>query len=299
MQIITFQVHGKTHWGALRDERAIDLNAANDARGVSMYQTSSVLDFLRQGQQAWEVARETLDWLGDHEIREGTFALADVKLLAPIPRPGKIMAIGLNYRDHARETGAAIPTKPILFAKFSSAVIGPYDTIHTHPDQTQRVDFEAELGVVIGKPAYRVTRADALKHVFGYTILNDVSARDIQKDAAYGKQWVRGKSLDTFCPMGPSVTTSDAVDNPQALNVRSILNGAIMQDGNTREMIFGVAELIEYLSHNITLEPGDVLATGTPPGVGDARKPPVYLKKGDLIEIEITGLGRLKNSVED
>jgi 5-carboxymethyl-2-hydroxymuconate isomerase len=209
------------------------------------------------------------------------------------------MAIGLNYRDHARETGAAIPTKPILFTKFSTSVIGPYDTIHVHPDQTQRVDYEAELGVVIGKPAYRVNRADAPKHVFGYTVINDVSARDIQKGAEYGGQWVRGKSLDTFCPMGPAITTADEVGDPQNLSVRAVLNGAVMQDGHTREMIFDVAALIEYLSHNITLEPGDVLATGTPPGVGDARKPPVYLKKGDVIEIEVGNLGKLINPVED
>jgi 2-keto-4-pentenoate hydratase/2-oxohepta-3-ene-1,7-dioic acid hydratase in catechol pathway len=299
MKIITFQVHGRTHWGAIQNGRAVDLNAANDARGVSMYQAQSVLDFLRHGQPGWDVARETLAWLGDREIPEGTFALSAVQLLAPIPRPGKIMAIGLNYRDHARETGAAIPTKPILFTKFSTSVIGPYDTIHVHPDQTQRVDYEAELGVVIGKPAYRVNRADAPKHVFGYTVINDVSARDIQKGAEYGGQWVRGKSLDTFCPMGPAITTADEVGDPQNLSVRAVLNGAVMQDGHTREMIFDVAALIEYLSHNITLEPGDVLATGTPPGVGDARKPPVYLKKGDVIEIEVGNLGKLINPVED
>lgn len=299
MHIITFQVHGRTHWGALHNGRAVDLNAANDARGVSMYQAQSVLDFLRAGQPAWDVAQETLAWLGHRDIREGTFALDEVKLLAPIPRPGKIMAIGLNYRDHARETGAAIPTKPILFAKFPTSVIGPYDPIHVHPDQTQKVDYEAELGVVIGKPAYRVNREDTLEHVFGYTVLNDVSARDIQKGAEYGGQWVRGKSLDTFCPMGPGITTRDEVPNPQDLTVRAVLNGSVMQDGHTREMIFDVAALIEYLSHNITLEPGDVLATGTPPGVGDARKPPVYLHRGDVIEIEVGNLGKLINPVED
>ncbi|MDL1895395.1 fumarylacetoacetate hydrolase family protein [Anaerolineae bacterium CFX7] len=299
MQIITFQVHSRTRWGALQNGRAIDLNAVNDARGVLMYRAQSVLDFLHAGHAAWENARETLTWLGNREIPEGTFALDDVKLLAPLPRPGKIMAIGLNYRDHARETGAAIPTKPILFAKFPSAVIGPYDTIRLHPDQTQRVDYEAELGVVIGKPASRVQRADALDYVFGYTVLNDVSARDIQKDKTYGNQWVRGKSLDTFCPMGPAITSHDAVTDPQNLNVRASLNGTVMQDGTTREMIFDVATLIEYLSHGITLEPGDVIATGTPPGVGDARQPPIYLKAGDVIEIQIEGLGKLSNPVAD
>ncbi len=299
MQIISFQIHGRTHWGAIHNGRAVDMNAAHDAHGIGMYQAQNVLDFLRAGQPAWDAARETLTWLGDRELFEVTFALDQVKLLAPIPRPGKVMAIGLNYRDHARETGAAIPTKPILFTKFSTSVIGPYDTIHVHPAQTQRVDYEAELGVVIGKTAYQVKRADALHHVFGYTVINDVSARDIQKGAEYGGQWVRGKSLDTFCPMGPCITTADQVPNPQELDVRAVLNGTVMQNSNTREMIFDVAHLIEYLSHNITLEPGDVLATGTPPGVGDARKPAVYLKKGDVIEIEVGNLGKLVNPVED
>ncbi len=299
MQIISFQIHGRTHWGAIHNGRAVDMNAAHDAHGIGMYQAQNVLDFLRAGQPAWDAARETLAWLGDRELFEVTFALDQVKLLAPIPRPGKVMAIGLNYRDHARETGAAIPTKPILFTKFSTSVIGPYDTIHVHPAQTQRVDYEAELGVVIGKTAYQVKRADALHHVFGYTVINDVSARDIQKGAEYGGQWVRGKSLDTFCPMGPCITTADQVPNPQELDVRAVLNGTVMQNSNTREMIFDVAHLIEYLSHNITLEPGDVLATGTPPGVGDARKPAVYLKKGDVIEIEVGNLGKLVNPVED
>jgi 2-keto-4-pentenoate hydratase/2-oxohepta-3-ene-1,7-dioic acid hydratase in catechol pathway len=299
MRIITFQVHGRTRWGAMHHGRAVDLNAAHDARNTGVFFAAGALEFLQQGEPAWHAAQETLAWLGDRELREVTFPLEQVKLLAPIPRPGKIMGIGLNYRDHARETGAAIPTKPILFAKFSTSVIGPYDTIHVHPDQTQRVDYEAELGVVIGKPTYRVQRADALNYVFGYTVINDVSARDIQLDAEYGKQWVRGKSLDTFCPMGPSITSRDQVPEPQNLPVRAILNGKVMQDGNTREMIFDVAALIEYLSQGMTLEPGDVIATGTPPGVGDARKPPVYLKKGDVIEIEVGNLGKLVNPVED
>ena len=228
-----------------------------------------------------------------------TFDLDDIELLAPIPRPGKVVCIGLNYMDHAKETGSAIPTKPIMFAKFPSSVIGPYDTIHVIPDVTTRVDYEAELGVVIGKPAYRVSANNALDHVFGYTVVNDVSARDIQKGAEYGNQWVRGKSFDTFCPMGPSITSVDRIADVQDLAVRAILNGQTLQDGNTRDMIFNVATLISYISQGITLEPGDVIATGTPNGVGDARKPPIYLKNGDVIEIEVGNLGRLTNRVED
>lgn len=298
MRIITFQVHGRTRWGALHNGRAVDLNGAHDARGFPMFNAPSVLDFLRAGDAAWNAARETLNWLDGRELREVTFALEQVHLLAPIPRPGKVIGIGLNYMDHARETGAAIPTKPIMFAKFSSSVIGPADTIHVHPDVTQRVDYEAELGVVIGRAASRVGVEEALNCVFGYTVINDVSARDIQKGAEYGNQWVRGKSFDTFCPMGPGITTRDEVPDAQNLSVRAILNGERLQDGNTRDMIFNVPKLISYISQGITLEPGDVIATGTPNGVGDARKPPLYLKKGDVIEIEVGHLGKLINPVE-
>lgn len=299
MRIITFQVHGKTHWGALHNGRAIDLNNAHAARGLDMFLAPSVLDFLRAGETAWNKARETLAWLSDQTLPEVTFDLDEVKLRAPILRPGKVIGVGLNYMDHARESGAAIPTKPILFAKFSSSVIGPYDTIHVIPDVSQRVDYEAELGVVIGKAASRVTKQEALNYVFGYTVINDVSARDIQKGAEYGNQWVRGKSFDTFCPMGPSITSAELVGDPQNLSVRATLNGELLQDGNTRDMIFDVATLIAYISQGITLEPGDVIATGTPNGVGDARKPPIYLKKGDVIEIEVGNLGKLINPVED
>ncbi len=299
MRIITFQVHGRTRWGALQNGRAIDLNGAHAERGLDMFLAPTVLDFLRAGEATWNAARETLAWLGAQEFPEVTFALEDVKLLAPIPRPGKIIGIGLNYLDHARETGAAIPTKPIMFAKFSSSVIGPYDTIHVIPDVTQRVDYEAELGVVIGKAASRVSVDDALNYVFGYTNINDVSARDIQKGEQYGRQWVRGKSFDTFCPMGPRIASADEIDDPQNLSVRATVNGGLLQDGNTCDMIFNVAALISYISQGITLEPGDIIATGTPNGVGDARKPPLYLKKGDVIEIEVGNLGKLINPVED
>lgn len=299
MQLITFQVHNRIHWGALHQGRAVDLNAAHNARGVQMFNAVSALEFLRAGVAAWNAARETLDWLGERELRETTFALDQVHLLAPIPRPGKVIGIGLNYRDHARESGMAIPTKPIVFAKFSSSVIGPYDTIHVMPHVSQRVDYEAELGVVIGKPAHHVSVDDALDHIFGYTVINDVSARDIQLDPEYGKQWVLGKSLDTFCPMGPAVVTRNEIENVQDLAVRATLNGDLLQDGNTRDMIFDVATLVSYLSQGMTLEPGDVIATGTPKGVGQSRTPPVFLKKGDVIQVEVGQLGKLINAVEE
>lgn len=299
MRIITFQIHGRTRWGAIHNGRAVDLNNAHDARGLQMFHADSVLDFLRAGEAAWNAARETLAWLGERESREVTFPLHQVRVLAPIPRPGKVIGIGLNYRDHARESGAEIPMNPIVFAKFPSSVIGPYDTIHVVPEISQGVDYEAELGIVIGKRAYRVPVTDALDYAFGYTAVNDVSARDIQLNAEYGKQWVRGKSLDTFCPMGPSIVTRDEIADAQNLSVRAILNGQVLQDGNTRDMIFDVPTLISYLSQGITLEPGDVIATGTPKGVGTSRTPPIYLKANDVIEIEVGDLGKLVNPVED
>lgn len=299
MRIITFQAHGRTRWGAYHNNHAVELNAAHAARGVDMFLAPTVLDFLRGGETTWHAASETLDWLGTQELPEVTFPLDQIKLLAPIPRPGKVIGIGLNYRDHAKESGAAIPTKPIVFAKFSSSVTGPYDPIHIIPDISQQVDYEAELGVIIGKPAHRVSPAEALEYVFGYASLNDVSARDIQLGAEYGNQWVRGKSFDSFCPFGPYITSRAQVANVQDLSVRATLNGTVLQDGSTRDMIFDVATLVSYLSQGMTLEPGDVIATGTPNGVGAARKPPIFLKPGDVIEIEVGNLGKLVNRVEE
>ena len=219
--------------------------------------------------------------------------LASVHLSSPIPRPGKIICIGLNYRDHAEESGMAIPTSPIIFSKFGTCVIGSGETVRIPPGSTQ-VDYEAELAVVIGRTAKNVSRSDAMDHVFGYTNFNDVSARDFQ--FADG-QWQRGKSCDTFAPMGPAVVTADEILDPHDLNIRFRLNGETLQDSNTCQLIFKTPELIEFLSRVITLEPGDVIATGTPPGVGFARKPPIFMKPGDVAEVEIEGLGSLSNPI--
>lgn len=226
------------------------------------------------------------------EIGETT-SRADVEISAPIPRPGKIICIGLNYRDHAEESGMAIPKSPIIFSKFSTCAIGPNQPIFV-PEGSTETDYEAELAFVIGRRANNVKHEDAMNYVFGYTNFNDVSARDFQ--FADG-QWQRGKSCDTFAPMGEFIVTADELADPQDLSIKLRLNGETMQDSSTSQMIFGVAELVEFLSRYITLEPGDVVATGTPPGVGFARKPPVYLKDGDIVEVEIEGLGVLSNPV--
>jgi 2-keto-4-pentenoate hydratase/2-oxohepta-3-ene-1,7-dioic acid hydratase in catechol pathway len=219
-------------------------------------------------------------------------ALADAQLMAPIGRPGKILAAGVNYRSHGDEQSKAPPDHPVLFAKMPTSVIGPGDEIRWSPALTQGVDFEAELAVVIGRTCRRVAESDALDYVAGYTCLNDVSARDLQYA---DKQFVRGKSLDTFCPMGPWLVTTDEIPDPQALRLRGLRNGEVMQDASTTEMVFGVAYLVSFCSQAMTLEPGDVIATGTPAGVGWYREPKVLLRDGDEVTVEIEGVGRLVN----
>ena len=219
--------------------------------------------------------------------------LGDVKLAAPVPRPSKIICIGLNYLDHVLESGAEIPKAPLIFSKFDTCVAAPEQPILL-PGNSQQVDFEAELAVVIGRRAKNIKVEEAMNYVFGYTNFNDVSARDMQ--FADG-QWQRGKSCDTFAPFGEFVATKDEIPDPHNLRIQFRLNGETMQDSNTGQLIFKIPELVEYLSRSITLEPGDIIATGTPPGVGFARKPPVFLKDGDVCEVEIEGLGILINPV--
>jgi 2-keto-4-pentenoate hydratase/2-oxohepta-3-ene-1,7-dioic acid hydratase in catechol pathway len=215
--------------------------------------------------------------------------------LSPIPDPQKIVCLGLNYRDHAAESGAPIPKEPILFSKYPTALIGHGEGI-VLPPVSQEVDYEAELVIVIGKQGHNIPADDAMSYVAGYTIGHDVSARDwqLRKD---GKQWMAGKTFDTFAPTGPLLVTADEVPDPHALAIRLRLNGKTMQDGNTREMIFSVGFVVSYLSQIFTLLPGDLIFTGTPPGVGMARKPPIYLQNGDVAEVEIEGLGVLRNPV--
>jgi 2-keto-4-pentenoate hydratase/2-oxohepta-3-ene-1,7-dioic acid hydratase in catechol pathway len=217
----------------------------------------------------------------------------DAYWFAPVPRPGKVICIGLNYRDHAAESKMPIPERPVVFSKFSTSVIAPGQPVVLPATSTQ-VDYEAELAVVIGRLAKNVKATEAYNYVLGYTAFNDVSARDFQ--FADG-QWQRGKSCDTFAPMGQTIVTTDAIPDPHKLSIKLILNGKTMQDSNTNQLIFGVPELIEFLTESITLEPGDVIATGTPPGVGFARKPPVFLQPGDEMEVQIEGIGGLTNPI--
>jgi 2-keto-4-pentenoate hydratase/2-oxohepta-3-ene-1,7-dioic acid hydratase in catechol pathway len=208
-------------------------------------------------------------------------------------RPGKLIGIGLNYRDHAAETGAEVPTEPLLFAKLPSAVAPPSGPVVV-PAYTEELDYEGELAVVIGRAARDVPEGRALEHVFGYAVMNDVSARDRQRTEP---QWVRAKGGDTFAPWGPWITTADEVPDPQALGVRTWVSGELMQDGTTADMVFGVAELVAYCSRQFTLEPGDVITTGTPAGVGVARTPKRFLRPGDVVRIEVERLGSIEHPV--
>lgn len=238
---------------------------------------------------------QDLAQLEQHLTARSEVKLGDVTLHSPIPVPGKILCIGLNYLDHARESGQAVPNHPILFAKFNNALVGQQGAI-LWDGTSKEVDYEAELAFVIGKKAYRVSEAEALDYVAGYVTANDVSARDIQMADS---QWVHGKTLDTFCPLGPWLITKDEVPDPHNLRIRCRVNGVTLQDSNTGQLIFKIPALISFLSRNITLEPGDVVLTGTPPGVGFARKPQVFLKPGDTVEIEIEQVGLLQNPVKE
>lgn len=219
--------------------------------------------------------------------------LTEVRLLPPVPNPSKFICIGLNYQDHCDEQNKPRPERPILFGKYNNAIVG-HDDFVVHSPVTGQLDYEGELGVVIGRGGKGISRQHALQHVFGYTIVNDISARDVQKSDG---QFLRAKSQDTFAPMGPCLVTQHQVPDPQNLAIRTSVNGELMQDSTTANMIFGVAELIEFISEGITLEPGDIISTGTPAGVGVHRKPQVLLKPGDLVEIEIENIGILRNTI--
>jgi 2-keto-4-pentenoate hydratase/2-oxohepta-3-ene-1,7-dioic acid hydratase in catechol pathway len=221
-----------------------------------------------------------------------SFDRAAVRMEAPIKAPSKIVAIGVNYLDHCREQGIDPPKEPLVFSKFPSTLIGPQDSIVWDPVLTQQVDPEVELGVIICAPCHRVAIDEALNYVFGYTVVNDVSARDLQ----FGDgQWTRGKSLDTFCPIGPVIVTADEIPDPQALRLQLWVNDRLQQEGTTADMVFSVAQIIAHVSRFATLEPGDLITTGTPKGVGCFRQPPIYLAPGDVVRCAIENIGELIN----
>ena len=223
----------------------------------------------------------------------GWLPLESLVLAPPLRRPGKIMAIGLNYRDHAEEQNIEPPPAPLMFAKFASSIVGPEAPVEI-PPASSRIDYEVELAVIIGRRGRMISPEAARDHIFGYTIINDITARDLQRS---DRQWVRAKSFDTFCPMGPAVVTVDALEFPPQRDIEMRVNGEVRQRSNTRRMIFDVPTLVSWLSEAFTLEPGDIISTGTPAGVGVFRNPPVFLTEGDVMEASIDGLGVLRNPV--
>ncbi len=227
-------------------------------------------------------------------FKQTVIALETVRFAPVISRPSKIIALGLNYKDHAEESKGKVPDRPLVFAKFPNTLLAHMGEIIWDPAITKKVDYEAELAIIIGKRMKKCDEKDAVECVYGYTCANDVSARDIQFSDG---QWVRGKSLDTFCPLGPWVVTADELDSPDELQIRCLLNGVVMQDSNTKNMIFSIPYILSFLSNNFTLFPGDVILTGTPSGVGAFRDPPVFLKSGDEVIVEIENIGRLINKV--
>jgi 2-keto-4-pentenoate hydratase/2-oxohepta-3-ene-1,7-dioic acid hydratase in catechol pathway len=283
MRWVTVQTEQGPRACGLWEGRYVDLNAADPSL------PSSLRALVALGPEGQLRARSALPrGKVGHDPKQA-------KLLPPIPDPPKIVCLGLNYRDHAAESGMAPPPEPVLFSKYATALIGPGDEI-VLPEVSQEVDYEAELVVVIGLGGKHITRESAFEHVAGYTAGHDVSARDWQLNKP-GKQWMAGKTFDTFAPLGPELVTGDEITDPHNLGIRLRLNGETMQDSKTSQLIFRVDEVISYLSQIFTLEPGDLIFTGTPPGVGMARKPPVWLKPGDVVEVEIDQIGVLRNPV--
>ncbi len=284
MKLITFSTGNDPRTGVISADGAqiVNLHAADATLPADM------LSFLQMGDSAMDTARK----LAEHPPAGATIPFDESLLRAPIDNPQKIIAIGRNYAAHAVEQGIKPPDHPVMFAKYPTAIIGPNDIIEWSAALTQQVDAEAELAFVIGKTARNVPREAALDYVAGYTICNDMSARDLQFS---DNQYTHGKSLDTFCPLGPWIVTRDEIADPQNLTVRGLWNGTVMQAANTGEMSFGVAFLVEFISRAFTLLPGDIVSTGTPEGVGVFRDPPVFLKDGDTVTIEVEGVGRLVN----
>ena len=283
-KFMTYIKEEKTCIGAVRGDEIIDISDLFN-------NPKDLLPLVPAGEAGIKKSEQAL--LGGDRKR---IKLKDAKLCAPIKTPAKIVAIGLNYIDHCHESGLAVPEKPVVFTKHTNTITGPNDDVCWRTEITTEVDYEVELGVIIGKKTSRVSREDALEHVFGYSVVNDVSARDLQLGGGAG-QWDLGKSLDTFCPWGPVIVTRDEIPDPQNIDVRLRLNGEIRQESNTRNMIFSVANLVSYLSQYMTLIPGDLIATGTPPGVGMGMDPKSYMTDGDICETEIDGIGTLRNKM--
>lgn len=301
MKLVSYQIKQKTAIGLLDGNTIFDLNDAyqysqpNTATLASL--PADMIALLQQGEMAWQVAQQVFQWLQQQSVAVKTqfnfaYPLEHITLLPPVLRSLKVIGIAFNYPSHAVEAGQPLPIAPLMFHKTASALVGHLQAIQL-PRFSEQVDYEGELAVIIGKPARHVTEAEALDYVAGYSCANDVVARDIEAQTT----WTNGAMLETFAPLGPALISRDEIPNPNQLALQTRLNGHVMQSTNTADMRFQVPYLISYLSSLITLEPGDVILTGTPPGIGALRNPPIFLKAGDVVEVEIEQLGTLINPV--
>ncbi len=301
MRLITFKPKrgGAVRVGVLLDaERAVDIgDVAKRARKKLPFDATDMVSLIASGKPGLAAIAALLKKYKGTGIK-----LSALKLLSPIPRPRKnIFCVGWNYLDHFEEGAKArphvqeMPLHPAFFSKAATTMNGPFDNVPAHTGVTEKLDWEVELGMIIGKPGRNISEANAMKHVFGYTVLNDVSAREIQR--RHGQQWFKGKSLDGHCPMGPWIATADEVADPNNLDIRCSVNGVIKQNSNTRHLYFKLPRIIAELSAGLTLDAGDIIATGTPSGVGHARTPPEFMQSGDIMETEVVGLGKLRNRI--
>jgi len=306
MRLVTIEIAGHRRLAAESNGRYVDLQRAFAQKlakeGIAEPQRvahedipSSLRLFLEAGATAFRCAQQALDFAAESDHPDYVYRPEQVTLKAPIPDPRKVICVGLNYADHAAESGAAIPPEPVLFSKYPTAIIGAGEPILL-PPESQEVDYEVELVFIIGKRGRRIPREQAMDYVAGYTVGHDVSARDWQLRKP-GGQWMLGKTFDTFAPIGPALVTKDEVPDPHNLKITCKVNGELLQNSSTNQLIFKIDELVAYVSQVITLEPGDVVFTGTPSGVGFTRQPPRFLKDGDVCELEVEGIGKLVNPV--
>lgn len=286
MKLAAFTIQSEQHIGVILGANAISLTLLGGDEFPPCLKT-----FIEKGGELLSLAEKLIE---KNDNRNAIFSVSDVKIIPPISFPEKIICVGLNYIDHCRETGMEPPASPVIFSKYANAIVGHNDAVEI-PINSNEVDFEAELAVVIGKEAKRISEEEANDYVFGYTIINDISARDLQFQDG---QWSRGKTADTFAPTGPVIVTKEEVGDPHNLAISLELNGQIMQDSNTGNLIFSIPKIISFLSQSMTLKPGDIIATGTPPGVGMGRDPKVWLKDGDKMSITIENIGTLSNYVK-
>ncbi|MBD8006906.1 fumarylacetoacetate hydrolase family protein [Bacillus norwichensis] len=306
MKLVTFTQNGLTRIGAVEGEQVIDLNAAFKAKLESegkiraekiseAYIPTDMKGFLQGGKESLELAKESVQFaLNSESAVQLVFNKKDVQIGAPVTEPGKMICVGHNYREHILEMGRELPSHPVLFAKFANTIVGPEDDIPFYPISEQ-LDYEAEFAFVVGKRAKNVSLENALDYVAGYTIVNDVTYRDIQRRTI---EWLQGKAVDGTAPMGPWLVTSDELTDPAGLEISLSVNGEERQRSNTSNLVFTVQRLVEFLSDLMTLEPGDVILTGTPGGVGVAREPQAFLKDGDVVRIEVDKVGVLENKVK-